>query len=112
MAPFDECSVLIPVATLEDFPSDANDSDARSLLAGWTVLWHPKLLAQSGQIPTWYRADSPPEPDGPRIVVVPDPSFDQLPSGFENKCKRNHDCQWIQGADRAQMLAALGLSEP
>ncbi|NNE01348.1 MAG: hypothetical protein HKN47_28880, partial [Pirellulaceae bacterium] len=68
--------------------------------------------AQSGQIPTWYRADSPPEPDGPRIVVVPDPSFDQLPSGFENKCQRNHDCQWIQGADRTQMLAALGLSEP
>ena len=63
MAPFDECSVLIPSATLEDFPMGGPDSDARSLLAGWTVLWHPLLLAQTEQMPTWYRADSPPTPE-------------------------------------------------
>ena len=109
MAPFDECSVLIPSATLEDFPSDATDSDARSMLAAWTVLWHPKLIAETEQLPTWHRADSPPEPDGPRIVVVPNSSLDQLPSGFENKCKRNKDCVWVTGVDRAEMLAALQL---
>ncbi|QDT11286.1 hypothetical protein [Planctomycetes bacterium K23_9] len=109
MAPFDESSVLIPVATLEDFPADASDSDARSLLAGWTVLWHPQLIAATEQLPTWFRADAPPEPDGPRIVVVPDSSFLQLPSAFEQKCKNNKDCQWITGSDRAAMLAQLGL---
>ena len=61
MPVFDECCVLIPVSTLEDFPSDLSDYDARSLLAAWTVLWNPHLLAQTEQIPTWYRADSPPE---------------------------------------------------
>ena len=112
MAPFDECSVLIPAATLEDFPSDVNDSDARSLLAGWTVLWHPRLLAQTEQLPTWYRADSPPEPDGPRIVVAPNSSIEQLPSGYRDKCLRNNECQWVVGDDRDAMLRALDLDAP
>ena len=109
MAPFDECSVLIPAATLEDFPAHADDSDARSLLAGWTVLWHPQLLAQTEQLPTWYRADSPPEPDGPRIVVVPLPSWEQIPSGFQSKCENNKDCLWVAGPNRTAMLESLGL---
>ena len=107
MDPFDESSVLIPAATLEDFPADASDADARSLLAGWTVLWHPELIAATEQLPTWFRADSPPEPDGPRIVVVPSSSMTQLPSGFEQKCQNNKDCRWIVGADRAAMLQQL-----
>ena len=111
MVPFDESSVFIPASTLEDFPADASDSDARSLLGGWTVLWDPRLLAQSEQLPTWYRADSPPEPDGPRIVVVPDSSYSQLPSGFEAKCKRNEDCLWVTGSDRQEMLQQLQLGD-
>ncbi len=102
---------MIPAPTLEDFPAETNDLDARSLLAGWTVLWHPRLLAQTEQLPTWYRADSPPEPDGPRIVVVPNSSMDQLPSDFQGKCQRNKDCQWVTGDDRQAMLLAMNLED-
>ena len=111
MALFDECSVFIPAPTLEDFPADASDSDARSMLAGWTALWDPRLIAATEQLPTWYRADSPPEPDGPRMVVVPDSSFSQLPSDFEAKCKRNKDCLWITGSNRAEMLQQMQLGD-
>ena len=83
------------------------DSDARSLLAGWTVLWHPLLLAQTEQMPTWYRADSPPTPDGPRVIVVPEPSLGQIPSDFRRKCEANPDCLWVTGADREEMLRAF-----
>lgn len=110
MAPFDECCVLIPSATLEDFPTNAADFDARSILAAWTVLWHPQLLAQTEQLPTWYRADSPPDIDGPRIVVVPTLSVDQLPRGYEAKCQKQGDCRWITGETREEMLAALDLA--
>ena len=55
---FDECCVLIPTATLEDFPSDLSDYDARSLLAAWTVLWDPRLLAQTEQLPVGDRAEA------------------------------------------------------
>ncbi|QEG00035.1 hypothetical protein Mal15_41030 [Stieleria maiorica] len=108
MAPFDECSVLLPSATLEDFPVGGSNSDARSLLAGWTILWHPRLLAQTEQLPTWYRADTPPNPDGPRVIVIPDPSLKQIPSDFRRKCDANPDCVWVTGADRAEMISALG----
>ena len=57
-----QCSVLLPIRTLEDFPTDLDDCEARSILAAWTVLWHPQLLAASEQSPVWHRADSPPEP--------------------------------------------------
>ncbi len=111
MSAFDECGVLIPAATLEDFPSDLSDYDARSLLAAWTVLWHPRLLADQGQIPTWYRADSPPDPVGRRILTVPSPSLAQLPDRYETKCLQSEGCQWITGSDRREMLAALGLQD-
>ena len=112
MAPFDECCVLIPSATLEDFPTNASDFDARSLLAAWTVLWHPTLLAQSEQLPTWYRADAPPDADGPRIVAVPPMCQDQLPRGYESKYRKNPDCRWITGETRAELLSELQIDSP
>lgn len=111
MAPIDECSVLLPSATLEDFPVGGSAADARSLLAAWSVLWHPTLLVRTEQIPTWYRADAPPTPDGPRVIVVPDPSASQIPSDFRRKCDANPDCVWVTGADRSEMLTALGLDQ-
>ncbi len=111
MSAFDESGVLIPAATLEDFPSDLSDCDARSLLAAWTVLWHPSLLAAQGQIPTWYRADAPPDPVGRRILTVPHPSLAQLPERYEAQCRQSEECQWITGADRQEMLAALSLGD-
>jgi alpha-mannosidase len=109
MEPYDECSVLLPTATLEDFPVGGSETDARSLLAGWTVLWHPVLLDQTKQNPTWYRADSPPTPDGPRVIVVPDPSLKQLPADYRRKCDANPQCRWISGGDRSEMLRGLEL---
>lgn len=112
MSPFDECSVLIPSSTLEDFPSDVSDSEARGLLAAWTVLWHPALLASTKQAPTWYRADSPPEPDGPRVVAIPAVSASQLPKNYRRKCEANHQCRLIDGPDRESLLGQLGLDTP
>lgn len=107
---FDECSVLLPSATLEDFPSHAAEPDARGLLAAWSVLWHPLLIAGSQQLPSWYRADAPPTPDGPRLIIVPRLSQSILPSDFQRKCETNPDCKWVEGESRQQLAEAIGLS--
>ena len=114
MPPFYECCVLIPSGTLEDFPADATDYDARSLLAAWTVLWHPRLLAFGESLPTWYRADTPPESPGNRIFTVPTPSLPLIPQGYEPRCRETEGCRWITGASRDEMLSALaaGGGEP
>ncbi|TWU56602.1 hypothetical protein Poly51_25180 [Rubripirellula tenax] len=109
MPVFDECCVLIPASTLEDFPTKLSDDDARSLLAGWTVLWHPRLLAQTEQTPAWYRADAPPEPPAKRMIVAPAPSLAKLPQAYAQRAIADADCRWITGANRAEMEAALGL---
>ncbi|TWU31015.1 hypothetical protein [Novipirellula artificiosorum] len=109
MPAYDECCILIPASTLEDFPSDATDADARSLLAAWTVLWHPELIAKSEQTPAWYRADGPPEIDtGHRVMAVPNSSFSMLPDGFEQKCRDADGVVWVTGDTRQAMLQSLG----
>lgn len=109
---FDECSVLLPSSTLEDLPSHAAESDARGLLAAWSVLWHPTLIAGSQQLPSWYRADAPPTPDGPRLIIVPRLSQSILPSDFRRKCDTNSECKWVEGDSRQQLAEAIGLLEP
>ena len=97
--------MLIPTATLEDFPSDLSDYEARSLLAAWTVLWDPRLLAQTEQLPVWYRADSPPDPIGRRLITVPASSIAQLPDHYEMRARESQECSWITGGSRDEMLA-------
>lgn len=104
---FDECCVLIPASTLEDFPSDLSDYDARSLLAAWTVLWHPSLLAEVGQLPAWYRADSPPDVLDNRLIAAPAPSLSRLPDGFADRADKHSTCLWLQGESRDELLQRL-----
>jgi alpha-mannosidase len=66
-------SILLPCDRLENFPTHLDSQEASDLLAGWTALWHPALVAATGRLPGWHPADSPPDPgdlDG-ELVVVP-----------------------------------------
>ena len=58
---FEKLVVLIPCPTLEDFPDHLGGRDAESLLAAWTALWHPALVADANAMPSWCPADEPPE---------------------------------------------------
>lgn len=68
---FDEVSLLLPCHSLEDFPTHAEGEQAEGLLAAWSALWHPALLAHTGKMPTWHRADSPPDSLAGRLMVIP-----------------------------------------
>ena len=106
----EEVCVLIPTSSLEEIPTAVSDAEARSLLAAWTVLWHPRLIADTGQIPVWYRADSPPADPGPRRITVPSLSLAKLPGGYEQRCRDSEETIWVTGGNRAEMLDRLGLS--
>ncbi len=108
MPVFEECRVLIPAATLEDFPSDLSDYDARSMLAAWTVLWHPQLLVATGQLPGWFRADSPPEPKPGVLILAPAPSLAQLPADFQARAEACQDCHLVTGGSRSELLSNIG----
>lgn len=101
---YQELILLLPCHSLEDFPTHHDGDDAEGLLAAWTALWHPALLAAAGQGPTWYRADDPPQELADRLVVIPSVSYSQLPTGFAQRAKAAGACVVRRPTSRAQLL--------
>lgn len=77
---FGRISIALPAASLGDIPSDLGEHQAANLLATWTAMWHPRLLAQSRRLPDVSDAESliggPPTAD--TVVLVPAISVDHL----------------------------------
>lgn len=79
--------VLIPCHSLEDFPSEQGDASATGLLNAMTVAWHPQLIAATGQLPRWHRADDPPAPEPQQLYLVPDAANGWLPHDFPERAR-------------------------
>lgn len=110
MPAVDESCVLIPCHTLEDFPTQLPASQAEGLLAAWTAPWHPALIAASGKIPAWYRADTPPAPAPGRLFFVPEAANDMLPRDFSQTHSESAGGRVVRGDDRAALLASTQLA--
>ncbi len=111
-------SVVLPVQRPADLPADIRGESAAELLAAWTALWHPALLAETGVLPGWHSADQPPELDdlSGELVVVPGVSRMKLPQGWCDQLRATaprNPPPVEASADRAQMvddvLRAAGL---
>ena len=101
---FQELLVLLPCHSLEDFPQHHTGNDADGLLANWTALWHPALIAAAGRAPTWARVDSPPADLKDRLLLVPAVSNDQLPTGFTQRAQTEGACLLRKMTDRREIL--------
>ncbi len=77
--------LLISCHGWEDFPTHLTGDEAENLLANWSALWHPVLIAASGAVPVWHRVDSPPEDCAEYLFVCPQVSVQRLPVGFEQR---------------------------
>ncbi len=86
---YQQLIVLLPCHSLEDFPTHHEGDEAQGLLANWTALWHPALLASTDAIPSWHRAESPPEEVANALIVVPGVSQSELPAGFTQRAEKN-----------------------
>jgi alpha-mannosidase len=82
---FQELIVLLPCHSLEDFPTHYEGVDAEGLLAAWSALWHPALLASAERVPTWYRADAPPDELSGRLLLIPSASESLLLAGWASR---------------------------
>ncbi len=70
---YENLILLAPCHGLEDFPLYHTGDDAASLLACWTSLWHPVLLAGAKKLPRVERCDYPPDELGNSLFVLPKP---------------------------------------
>ena len=80
-------SIILPCAQLEDLPTHLTGREAADLLAAWTALWHPALIAAAGTLPGWHPADAPPDPstlEG-ELVLLPTASRQRLPGDWRDR---------------------------
>jgi alpha-mannosidase len=102
-----ELCILLPCHGLEDFPVHHRGAEADNLLAAWTSIWHPALIAATGQGPRWRRADDPPDPLEQVLVAIPQVSLPELPSGFVARARESRASVLDQESREAMLAAAL-----
>jgi alpha-mannosidase len=102
---YQELLILLPCHSLEDFPTYHEGEDAHSLLASWSALWHPELLAAAGQAPNWRRVDDPPSDVRDRLIVVPSVCVQRLPTGFAQRVKDEGGLLIRKTASREEIVA-------
>jgi alpha-mannosidase len=113
-------SLILPCHRLQDFPTHLTGQMAAELLAAWTVLWHPALLAATGRLPGWHSADAPPEPetlDG-ELILVPSVCHSRLVGNWRDRLRETEprnppavEAAESRGATLAAALAAAGMDE-
>lgn len=84
---YNEVVILIPAHSLEDFPTDLGDDKADSLLNSFSVAFHPALVAMTGLMPSWHRADEPIDNFGGKLYFLPTASDDMVPSGWAQRAR-------------------------
>lgn len=110
---FAELAILLPCHSLEDFPQYHTGTQADGLLACFTALWHPALIASAKKLPTWHRADDPPvELDGV-LLTVPEVSETIMLAGWATRAVSEGACVVRGEHDRDEILrqAIAGLGE-
>ena len=103
---YQELLILLPCHSLEDFPTYHEGDDAQSLLASWSALWHPELLASAGKALTWRRIEDPPSDVKERLIVVPSVCVQRLPTGFAQRVKDEGGVLIRKTSSREEIVAA------
>ncbi|MDX1964417.1 MAG: hypothetical protein SFX18_14795 [Pirellulales bacterium] len=101
---FTELVILLPCHSLEDFPLYHTGDDASGLLAAWSALWHPVLLAQAQKLPTWARCDDPPQDTTGKLLLLPGTFGCDLPSDYAAQVAEQGGVLIIGGPDRTEIL--------
>jgi len=103
---YEDLFILISSHSLEDFPTELGEAEAAGLLNAFAVPWHPALLASARVIPSWHRADDPPQLLENRLVIIPPNCDEWIQSGWADNA-RSSGAVVLEGlSDRDEMLQA------
>jgi alpha-mannosidase len=100
-----ELLILLPCHSLEDFPVHHEGDEAQGLLANWTALWHPRLIAAADSAPGWGQIDDPPSEHEGRLILIPGVSEGRLPVGWVDRAREDGALVIENGLDRDAILA-------
>ena len=101
--PLQKLALAVDSHGWEDFPAHLAGDEAGQVLAGWTALWHPRLLIAANEIPHWQRVDQLPEEPRGWLLVVPEFAQEQIPARERNRFVDRGGQLVIGGKDRNQI---------
>ena len=104
---FSELTAIWPQSSLDEMPQAIDDDDVDSLLAAWSALWHPLLLASTSSLPSWCSAEDPPSNLNNCIVVVPTVSTPFLEADFVPRARQKGACVIVGVHDRASIVEQI-----
>lgn len=104
---FDELIVLLPCHSLDDFPTNLRGEEAEGVLAAWSALWHPALIAAVGKMPTWRPAEFSPDSLSGKLIVVPPAAEKKFPGDLDELAQRGGATVVSGLSKRDQIVAAL-----
>ena len=81
--------VVLPCHSLEDFPTHETGDSANSLLASWTALWHPSLIATTKALPIWVSQDYVTEQMEGALIIAPLSCEANLPDEITEAVEQN-----------------------
>ncbi|MFZ1934502.1 MAG: hypothetical protein WBL72_26945 [Thermoguttaceae bacterium] len=105
---FTRLIALFPCQTLEDFDLERREEDAEQLLAAWSALWHPALLADAETIPGWLPASCPPSESAGNLIFAPDCCESSLPDGWLAEAEAAGACV-LRGLQHREQIVAAAL---
>ena len=82
-----ESIVLLPCHALSDFPYHHEGEAAADLLAAYTALWHPALLAGAAKMPAWRSAYLDEADLSERLVMLPRVCGQDLPGHWPDEAR-------------------------
>ena len=73
---------ILPCRGRDDLCEPRSAAQADELLAAWTALWHPALVAAAGAMPRWTAAASPPDDPAGHLILLPPTAEPLLPEDW------------------------------
>ena len=100
-------NILLPSWHLEDVSRDLNEQEAAAILNAYAVAVHPWMVALCRAVPHWTAAPSPGEIDRDRVVILPEPSRKNLPTGWLAQAEETGVIVLNVTADREETLQTM-----
>ncbi len=98
--------VFVPCHSMEDFPTHYTGNDAANLLACWTAIWHPALIATTEQKPDWQSADDHEIKSEHPLLVFPQVSCHALENEYFEKSDLENAVVLAEPLSREKLILA------
>ena len=79
---------ILPCRSRDNASDPQSSAQADELLAAWTALWHPALVAAAGTMPKCVTAAEPPDDPKGHLLLIPPAAEPLLPEDWLNHAEQ------------------------